>query len=135
MLGAGIILSRSEGEIRMLNGNRLREVRKKRGLTQTELGELIGVGKSAICCYEKETRNPTLEAVIEMIHVFGVSADYLLGSDYLVKTVDKNNFEEYVTLTKEEIVFIEELKKSKLVYDILMQDPKRGAELVKKEIG
>ena len=92
MLGAGIILSRSEGEIRMLNGNRLREVRKKRGLTQTELGELIGVGKSAICCYEKETRNPTLEAVIEMIHVFGVSADYLLGSDYLVKTVDKNNF-------------------------------------------
>lgn len=135
MLGAGIILSRSEGEIRMLNGNRLREVRKKRGLTQTELGELIGVGKSAICCYEKETRNPTLEAVIEMIHVFGVSADYLLGSDYLVKTVDKNNFEEYVTLTKEEIVFIEELKKNKLVYDILMQDPKRGAELVKKEIG
>ena len=119
----------------MLNGNRLREVRKKRGLTQTELGELIGVGKSAICCYEKETRNPTLEALIEMIHVFGVSADYLLGSDYLVKTVDKNNFEEYVTLTKEEIVFIEELKKNKLVYDILMQDPKRGAELVKKEIG
>ena len=53
----------------MLNGNRLREVRKAKGLTQTELGELIGVGKSAICCYEKETRNPTLEAVIEMIHV------------------------------------------------------------------
>ena len=40
----------------MLNGNRLREVRKQKGLTQTELGELIGVGKSAICCYEKETR-------------------------------------------------------------------------------
>ena len=119
----------------MLNGNRLREVRKKRGLTQTELGELIGVGKSAICCYEKETRNPTLEALIEMIHVFGVSADYLLGADYLIKTCDQDNFEEFATLTKEEITFIEELKKNKLVYDILMQDPKRGAELVKKEIG
>ncbi len=119
----------------MLNGNRLREVRKKRGLTQTELGELIGVGKSAICCYEKETRNPTLEAVIEMIHVFGVSADYLLGADYLVKTGDEDSFVEYVALTKEEITFIEELKKNKLVYDILMEDPKRGAELVKKEIG
>ncbi len=118
----------------MLNGNRLREVRKRRGLTQTELGELIGVGKSAICCYEKETRNPTLEAVIEMIHVFGVSADYLLGADYLVKKED-SELEEYVSLTKEEIIFIEELKKNKLVYDILMQDPKRGAELVKKEIG
>ena len=119
----------------MLNGNRLREVRKAKGLTQTELGELIGVGKSAICCYEKETRNPTLEALLEMIHVFGVSADYLLGADYLIKTGDENLFEEYAFLTKEEIIFIEELKKNKLVYDILMQDPKRGAELVKKEIG
>ena len=119
----------------MLNGNRLREVRKAKGLTQTELRELIGVGKSAICCYEKETRNPTLEALLEMIHVFGVSADYLLGADYLIKTGDENLFEEYAFLTKEEIIFIEELKKNKLVYDILMQDPKRGAELVKKEIG
>lgn len=119
----------------MLNGSRLREVRKAKGLTQGELGDLIGVGKSAICCYEKETRNPTLEAVIEMIHVFGVSADYLLGSDYLVQTLDKDNNEIYVAMTKEEIVFIEELKKNKMVYDILLQDPKRGADLVKKEIG
>ena len=119
----------------MLNGSRLREVRKARGLTQENLGDLIGVGKSAICCYEKETRNPTLEAVIEMIHVFGVSADYLLGADFLVKTVDKDNHEFYVSMTKEEITFIEELKKNKMVYDILLQDPKRGADLIKKEIG
>lgn len=119
----------------MLNGSRLREVRKRKGLTQTELGELIGVGKSAICCYEKETRNPTLEAVIEMIHVFGVSADYLLGADFFVKTSDKDNKELFVFMTKEEITFIEELKKNKLVYDILLHDPKRGADLVKKEIG
>ena len=119
----------------MLNGNRLREVRKQKGLTQTELGELIGVGKSAICCYEKETRNPTLEALLEMIQVFGVSADYLLVVYCLAKMGDDYSFLEYVSLTKEEIIFIEELKKNKLVYDILMEDPKRGAELVKKEIG
>jgi len=119
----------------MLNGSRLREARKERGLTQTELGELIGVGKSAICCYEKETRNPTLEALIEMIHVFGVSADYLLGADFLVQTIDKDGNEIYVAMTKEEIVFIEELKKNKMVYDILLHDPKRGADWVKKEIG
>ena len=119
----------------MLNGSRLREVRKAKGLTQGELGDLIGVGKSAICCYEKETRNPTLEAVLEMIRVFGVSADYLLGADFLVQTIDKDGNEIYVAMTKEEIVFIEELKKNKMVYDILLHDPKRGADLVKKEIG
>ena len=119
----------------MLNGSRLREARKAKGLTQEKLGDLIGVGKSAICCYEKETRNPTLEAVIEMMLVFGVSADYLLGADYLVKTSDKDNNEIYASMTKEEIIFIEELKKNKLVYDILLEDPKRGADLIKKEIG
>ncbi|MDE5539886.1 MAG: helix-turn-helix domain-containing protein [Bacilli bacterium] len=124
----------SEGD-GMLNGSRLRDVRKAKGLTQTELGKLIGVGKSAICCYEKETRNPTLEAVIEMIHVFGVSADYLLGADYFAPVTDKKQNEVYVTLTREEIVFIEELKKNKMVYDILLNDPKRGADLIKKEIG
>ena len=119
----------------MLNGNRLREVRKQKGLTQTELGELIGVGKSAICCYEKETRNPTLEAVIEMVHVFGVSADYLLGADYLVKISDNTKDIQYVQMTREEIIFIDELKKNRMVYEILLQDPKRGADLIKKEIG
>lgn len=119
----------------MLNGNRLREARKQKGLTQTELGDLIGVGKSAICCYEKETRNPTVEAILEMVQVFGVSADYLLGTDYLIKTTDNNNEIVYMAITKEELIFIEELKKNKMVYDILMQNPKRGAELVKKEIG
>ena len=28
-----------------------------------------------------------------------------------------------------------QLKKNKMVYDILLHDPKRGADLVKKEIG
>ena len=119
----------------MLNGARLREVRKEKGLTQTELGELIGVGKSAICCYEKETRNPTLEAFIEMIHVFGVSADYLLGADYLVKISDNEKEIQYVQMTREEIIFIDELKKNRMVYEILLQNPKRGADLIKKEIG
>ncbi len=116
----------------MLNGRRLREARKRRGLTQTELGDLIGVGKSAICCYEKEIRNPTLEALLEMVHVFGVSTDYLLGLDYLIKTTDKDNKECYVEMTKEEIIFIEEIKKNQMVYDILIENPKRGAELIKK---
>lgn len=38
----------------MLKGNRLRDARKRKKLTQEELGNLVGVGKSAICCYEKK---------------------------------------------------------------------------------
>ncbi len=121
----------------MLKGNRLKEARKKKGLTQAELGLLVGVGKSAICCYEKETRNPTIETVMEFMHVLGVSSDYLLGADNLIKVenIKQSKNTEYRTLTKEEIMFIDELRKDKLVYEILFDEPKRGAELVKKRIG
>ncbi len=118
----------------MLRGNRLKQARLKKGLTQTELGNLVGVGKSAICCYEKETRNPSIETIIDFIYILGVSADYLLGTDEIIKT-KVNDKIEYTTMTKEEVMFIDELRKDKLVYEILFEDPKRGSELVKKRIG
>ena len=39
----------------MFKGDRLRALRKQKHLTQTELGEMLGLDKSTICCYEKET--------------------------------------------------------------------------------
>ncbi len=118
----------------MLRGNRLKECRIKKGLTQDELGSLVGVGKSAICCYEKETRNPSLETILEFMTILGVSSDYLLGADTLAKTTANKRIE-YHTMTKEEVQFINELRKDKVVYEILFADPKRGSELVKKHFG
>lgn len=120
----------------MLKGSRLKELRKKKGLNQEELGNMIGVSKSAICCYEKETRNPALETIVDFMNIFGVSADYLLGSDVIAKVEEDPNLPtEYRTLSKEEIMFIDELRKDKLVYEILFEDPKRGSDLVKKHFG
>ena len=118
----------------MLLGSRLKEARKRCGLTQSELGNLIGVGKSAICSYEKETRNPTIENIIELICVLGVTADYLLGTDKIIKTDVVEN-PRYRTMTKEEVAFIEILRKDKIVYEMLFQDPKRGSDLVKQKLG
>ena len=119
----------------MLKGDRLKNARLEKGLTQEELGSLVGVGKSAICCYEKETRNPSLETIIEFMQILGVSSDFLLGTDNLIKVVDNDEMPEYRTMTKEEVMFIDELRKDKLVYEILFQDPKRGSDLVKKRSG
>lgn len=118
----------------MLRGNRLKKARLKKGLTQEELGNIVGVGKSAICCYEKETRNPSLETIIEFMSVLKVTSDYLLGTDTLIKTEINENIE-YQPMTKEEVAFINELRKDKLVYEILFDDPKRGSDLVKKHFG
>ncbi len=118
----------------MIVGSRLKEARIAQGFTQKQLGELIGVGKSAICCYEKESRNPTLEGVVELINVLGVSSDYLLGTDHIMKVNNKNKIS-FRTITNEEAIFIDEMKKDKIVYEMLFQDPKRGADLVKKKLG
>lgn len=118
----------------MINGKRLKELRKNKGLNQTELRDILGVSKSSICCYENGTRTPTIETIIDLMHLFGVSADYLLGADNLIKVVEDEEVK-YTTLSKEELMFLEELKKNKFVYDILIDDPKRGAELIKNKIG
>ena len=119
----------------MIKGNRLRELRKKKGLTQTQLGELLGLDETTVCCYEKETRNPALDTIIELMNIFAVSSDYLLGTDNIVTYTDKENEQKFTTMTKEEVAFINELKKNKMVYDILIPDPKRGMEIIKSEIG
>ena len=118
----------------MINGSRLKKLRKEKGLTQGQLGEMLGVGKSAICCYEKELRNPSLESIMDMVNIFAVSTDYLFGIDEIAEETLEDK-KKYVPMTNEEVRFIEELKKDKLVYNILFDDPKRGVDLIKKKIG
>ncbi len=115
----------------MFQGSRLKQLRIKKGLTQSELGEIIGLNKSTICCYEKGTRQPPIENILDFIQIFNVSADYLLGSDYLVKTFENDDIYEAIAFTREEIIFIEELRKDKTVCEVLLEDPYRGAKMVK----
>lgn len=118
----------------MIRGDRLRLIRKNKGLSQQELADMVGVSKSSISCYENQTRNPSLETIIDFMHIFGISADYLLGSDNFVKTIKEDDFT-YTTMTDEELIFLEELKKNKMIYDLILEDPKRTAELIKNKIG
>ncbi len=117
-----------------MKGDRLKALRLSKNLTQKGLGDLIGVKKSTICAYEKQTRTPSVENIVDLMQVFGVSADYLLGTDHLIKTVS-NNEETITTMSEEELVFLDELKKNKYVYDIIIENPKRTAELIKSKIG
>ena len=118
----------------MVVGARLREARKNQNLSQEELGKLLGLSKSAISLYETEKRNPTLENIVEMMYILGVSADYLLGTDVIVE-VSASPVPKYRTFTKEEVAFINELRKDRILYEILFRDSKRGIEIVKQRIG
>ncbi len=57
---------------------RLAQTRKKHGLTQEALGELVGLAKLQIYRYEKGASQPTLEVLKKMAVVLHVSIDELV---------------------------------------------------------
>ena len=57
----------------------IRELRIASGLSQKELGEILGVAESTICNYETNRREPDIQTLIRIARYFEVSVDELLG--------------------------------------------------------
>lgn len=68
-------------------GNRIRELRKKRGLTQKQLAQKLNVSEQAIAGYEQNARRPNPDMLKDLANFFGVSVDYLLCNDNTSKTL------------------------------------------------
>ncbi|MCQ4862738.1 helix-turn-helix domain-containing protein [Pseudoflavonifractor phocaeensis] len=60
-------------------GDILQELRKDKGWTQAELGNKLGVSKSAIGSYELGISEPSFENLIKIAELFNVNIDFLLG--------------------------------------------------------
>jgi repressor LexA len=61
-------------------GANLKKLREDAGLSQEQLGEVIGVSKSTIGMYEQGKRMPNTNTILKDIAAyFGVSIDYLVG--------------------------------------------------------
>ena len=58
---------------------RLRDLRRARGLTQKNLAKESGISYGGIKGYELEIRKPASDAIIKLADFFNVSTDYLLG--------------------------------------------------------
>lgn len=59
--------------------NRLKELRIKKGVLQSDVAAYIGVNNSTYAYYERGTHNPTPETLCKLADYFGVSVDELLG--------------------------------------------------------
>lgn len=59
--------------------SRLFQLRKERGETQTEIGNMFGMTRANVSAYEKGKSIPPYDKVVVLAHHFGVSVDYLLG--------------------------------------------------------
>ena len=61
--------------------SRIRELRKKRNLKQSDLANALCISTSAIGLYEQGRREPDIETIIKIANFFNVSTEYLLGLD------------------------------------------------------
>lgn len=62
-------------------GVRLRQLRKRKGITQSQLGEILGVTKNAVSHYESNTQTPSIAKIVQLAIHLNTSTDYLLGLD------------------------------------------------------
>lgn len=60
-------------------GERLKELRLKKKLKQSELGKEIGISASTIGMYEQGRRFADQSTLIKLAQYFNVTTDYLLG--------------------------------------------------------
>jgi len=62
---------------------RLKELRKEKGITQAQLGKILGVSENTIAHYENGRRWPNYYMLKKLCDFYEESADYILGfKDY-----------------------------------------------------
>ena len=59
-------------------GRRIKELRKKRNITQQDLAEMLGVSYQAISRWENNITSPDITALPVLANIFNVTVDYLL---------------------------------------------------------
>ena len=69
--------------------NRIKELRKKKGLTQAQFGALWNAPQNTVSNWENGNREISNELLIAFSEYFGVSVDYLLGRDEQTNTKEK----------------------------------------------
>lgn len=69
----------SVNDLGMDKNNRFYLARIKKGLSQTEVADILGLNKTAVSKWEGNKTFPDPEVLIKVVDLYQVTADYLLG--------------------------------------------------------
>lgn len=69
----------------------LREIRKKRGLSQQKVAMDMNINREALSYYENGKRSPDISMLIALSDYFNVSIDYLIRGCEFDDTSNTNN--------------------------------------------
>lgn len=82
----------------MTLGEKLKEIRRRFGLSQEQLAEIMNISRQAITKWENDSGLPDISNLQELSKVFGLTVDYLLNDENqlpalsMKKELDKNKY-------------------------------------------
>lgn len=91
----------------MTLGQKLKEIRKRFGLSQEQLAEIMNVSRQAITKWENDGGLPDVSNLQELSKVFGITVDYLLNDENQLpalsmrKEIDKEKYKNKLTMYSE----------------------------------
>lgn len=100
-------------------GNKLKQLREARCLTQADIAKEIGVSRERYNQYENNRRSPDYDTLVILAKSFNVSTDYLLGrtDDPLpIRDVDQDLHDEH-DYNKELDAFLSDDEMTSMFYD------------------
>jgi Predicted transcriptional regulators len=89
---------------------KLRELRKIKGLTLKELGDMVGVAESTMSHYETGKRSPDFETLLKFGEILECSVDYLLTGNSGAPEIKKDGSEEPLKLSDIEFALFGEVR-------------------------
>ncbi|MDD5754540.1 MAG: helix-turn-helix transcriptional regulator [Methylococcales bacterium] len=69
---------------------RIKALRNKKGITQSKLGEILGISQNAISLIESGKNKPSVQQIETLSGVFDVSADYLLFGIENIEPIERD---------------------------------------------
>ena len=89
-------------------GDRLRQIRKEKGLSQEEFAKILGTSKQVLSRYETSQRAPKITLASQYAEKLGVTLDYMLGDteeeatfyELCPKTIDKPFYKIFMDVTE-----------------------------------
>lgn len=83
-------------------GEKIKYLRKARGINQVELAKLLDVSKQTVSNWENNNILPSIEMLIRLSRCFSVTTDYLLE-------LDNRKYIEVSCLTDEQLSHIQQI--------------------------
>ena len=90
-------------------GQRIKDLREERGITQDQLGKALYVSRETVIKWEAGQRDIKTEYTVKLAKYFNVSSDYLIGLiDVRTTNADMKAVCEYIGLSEEAVNYVKE---------------------------